>query len=31
MYRLSNAHLTLQVLDPVADKDRLGTRYVSGC
>ncbi len=31
MYRLSNAHLTLQVLDPVADEDRLGTRYVSGC
>ncbi len=31
MYRLSNSHLTLHILDPVDDEDRLGTRYVSGC
>lgn len=31
MHRLTNEQLTLQVLDPVTDEDRLGTRYVSGC
>jgi len=31
MYTLSNSQLTLHILDPVDDEDRLGTRYVSGC
>lgn len=31
MFTLGNDDLTLTLLDPVDDEDRLGTRYVSGC
>ncbi len=31
MFQLGNDELSLTLLDPVEDEDRLGTRYVSGC
>ncbi len=30
MYRLSNQHLEVEILDPVADHERLGVRYCTG-